>query len=284
MRAKYVACTICLFFVFGVRTSAQNVNFQIVPVGGTVINPGPSPTILVQPGLVLPFEVIARVIGDPNAPATVGLAGFEFNVLTDFGLAQTSPFTFSPPVSPLFRVNQVRGVSVADDIIGITGFQDLGAPGLITTGFALSQPEPLGTGQLLTPDFEGTFTVDLVGNADLFSITPGQPVTTTPGIVGRSPSFIIVTRFPESTTPVIPPDDGDDPVTPPDVVIPPIPGGPSGPAGPILPPGEQVEGDLPTGPPVTGVLAPGICGLGAASTLAFTLLGLGLLKQTRPRR
>jgi hypothetical protein len=282
MRAKCVACTVALFWLSGIGAFAQNVNFQLVPLGGTVVNPGISPTILVQPGVILPYEVIARVVADPTAPATFGLAGFNFNILTDFGLAQTSPFTFSPPVSPLFTVNPAFGTPFTDDIVGITGFQDIGAPGLITTGFALDQPQVLGTGQLLTPDFEGTFAVDLVGNADLFNVIAGQPVTTVPGVVGRSPSFTVVTRFPESTTPVVPPDDGQDPVTPPDVVIPPIPGGPSGPAGPILPPGEQVEGDAPTGPPLTGPVTPGICGFGAASTLALTLLGLGLMRRTRP--
>lgn len=272
--------TLTSVFLIPATGRAQNVNFQLVPIGGTVVNPGPNLTLLVQPGFVLPFEVFAEVLSDPNAPTNVGLAGFDFNILTEFGLPQTTPFTFAPSVSPLFAANQSLGSPITDDIVGISGFQDLGAGGAITTGFAVNQPQTLGTGQLLTPSFEGTFGVSLVGNADLLTLAGDRTMTTTPGLVGASPSFTIIVRLPESTTPVTPPDDEEDqepPITPPTE----IPGGEAGPDGPIQPSDEQIAGEPPEGPSVSGLVAPGVCGLGAISALAFTLLGIGLIKYRR---
>lgn len=254
---------------------AQNVNFQFVPMGGTVVNPGPNPTLLVQPGFVLPFEVLAEVLSDPNAPTNVGLAGFDFNILTEFGLPQTTPFTFAPSVSPLFPANQSLGSPITDDIVGISGFQDLGAGSVITTGFAVNQPQTLGTGQLLTPSFEGTFGVSLVGNADLLTLAGDRTMTTVPAIVGTSPHFTIIVRLAENTMPVTPPDDEEE--EPPSE----IPGGTSGPVGPVQPSDEQVAGEPPEGPGVSAV-TPGICGLGAVSALAFALLGLAMIKRHMP--
>lgn len=280
MRAKHAVWLAGMMVLTSATGVAQNVNFQLVPMGGTVINPGPSPTLLVQPGFVLPFEVFAEVRADPNAPTNVGLAGFDFNIVTDFGLPQTTPFTFAPSVSPLFPVDQSLGSPITDDILGVSGFQDLGAGSTITTGFAVAQPRTLGTGQLLTPSFEGTFVVGLVGSADLLTLAGDQTMTTTPGLVGASPTFTIIVRVPDSTTPVTPPSDEEDqepPITPPTE----IPGGEAGPDGPVQPSDEQIAGEPPEGPPVAGSVAPGICGLGMVSALAFTLLGLALIKYRR---
>lgn len=257
---------------------AQNVNFQIVPLGGTIVNPGRNPTVLIQPGVSLPYEVIVAAVSNQTFPTTAGLAGFNFNVLTDFGQPQTSPFTFTPAISPLFSVNQALGTPFTDDIIGIAGAQNLAAPSAITTGFALNDQQTLGTGQLLTPAFEGTFVVNLVGSADLFGLgTVGTPQTL-PGIVGPSPQITVITRFPDSTTPLTPPAPDPTPGPTPDP-MPVIPGGSAGPEGPPLP-DEQVAGDPATGPPLAGPVAPGLCGLLSASTLALTLLGLGLMRRT----
>jgi len=249
----------------GQAVRGQNVFVDIVPLGGTIVNPGPQPTVLVQPGAAIPYEIVLLVEADPTFAETGGLASFDLNVLTNVGVVQNDAFNFSPGISPLFSTGLSPGTVLTDDIIGIAAAQNVtNATGEIVTGFGLNQAQQIGVGQILTPTFEGDFQVGLTGTADLFSLG-GTRVTTVPGVLANTPGFIIQTRFQEATEPdVVEPDPTPVPPTP----LPPLTGGSSGPVNPL--PGEQVASEDP-GPTVAGVLTPGVCGFGAFSALAATL-------------
>jgi hypothetical protein len=163
----------------------------------------------------------------------------------------------------------------------------LGATSNIVTGFAVNTPQVIGTGTLLTPSSEGIFNVDLIGNANLFTVGP-TTLSTVPAVVGASPGFTVVTRFPTRTTTTQPSGDGDTNGTGNGTDTggqngtSTISGGPSGPSGPIndSPDDEQVAGEIPDGPPLTGSMT-GMCGLGIVSAMWASLLGLGLMSLNR---
>lgn len=261
-----VACMFPGAIVFG-----QNVDFQIVPFPGTTVNPGLNPVVVIQPGAVVPFQVVATVTSN-QAATTAGLASFDFGVTTNFGVAQTTPLAFGPAVSPIFTVNQNLGIPIADDVLGIAGGQDIGSTGNISTGFAAGTQQVIATGQLLAPSTEGTFVVDLAGNATIFNTSPF--LTTVPATTTTT-GFTVVTQFPSQAEPVEDTDGIRNPQEP-------IQGGPSGPMGPIADgdSGEQVAGETPDGPPLTRSVGAG-CGFGAASAGLIGLLGLGLFKRSR---
>lgn len=175
----------------------QNVVFDVLPLASSTVSINSGPAIVVQPGVTVPFQIVAEVINDPSAPANAGLAAFSMNVITDLSVAQPEPLRLSPGVASAFTFGQSVGTSLSDDIVNITGqqFNDLG---VITTGVALNQPEVIATGELATPGFEGTFNVNVTGVANIFGLGPDASVSQTPAIMGASSGFMIQTRF--STT------------------------------------------------------------------------------------
>ncbi len=280
-------CLIATAVIFG-----QNVDFQIAAFPGTTVNPGTpgttinpgtpgttvnpgtsgtaanpgsNPVVVVQPGTVIPFAVLASV--NSNQTPTGGLAGFDLGINTNLGVAQ-SGFTFGPASSPIFTVNRSVGTVSTDDVLGIAGAQPIGATVGTATNFALNTRQVIGTGQLVTPNTVGTFTVDLAGNAVVFSTT-GSTVATVPANT-TSTGLTIVTQSATGTPTTVA---QNSPSSQPS-----IEGGASGPEGPQSDgQGEQVAGEIPEGPTLTSTIGGGFCGAGAVSAAFFSLLGLGLM-------
>ncbi|HOA74336.1 MAG TPA: hypothetical protein PKL76_12900 [Phycisphaerae bacterium] len=187
---------------------AQEVIFQLSPTG----LPGDLPTgglndvltpvvVVVPPGTVVSYELAVFVQSTPAFPNVGGLGAFVVDILTDTGLLQPPLTAFDSRILTSFTVNTSLGVPVEDDIIGISGTQDL--TGFFNTGVGLGARQVIGTGQLRTPTVEGDFQVSPVGAAQILV----SGITTTPTLqtatVGIPRGFTIQTR-----QDVIPPDNG----------------------------------------------------------------------------
>jgi hypothetical protein len=178
----------------------QEVIFDLAPLTGlptvppTGIDDVLTPTIVVvPPGTVVSYQLGVFVQQTPAFPNIGGLGAFNVNILTDTGLLQPPLTTFDSRILGAFPVGASLGVPVEDDIIGITGAQDL--TGFFNTGVGLGARQVIGTGQIRTPAVEGDFQISPLGAAQ--TIVTGITVTPTlqTATVGIPRGFTIQTRL-----------------------------------------------------------------------------------------
>ena len=259
----------------------QNVTFEITPSldavntgPGIVLNSGPPTIVVAAPGTLIPYEVAVTVATDPTFPTTAGLAGFNLNLFTDTGTAQTGPITFTPDTALAFVTGQTTGLVRGDNVIGISAQQSLSRLGNVITGFALNRREVLLNGQIVTPSREGDFNVAVAGNATVFN---ANGLAAQAGAVSTGSGFVIRTRATASAPPATPAPTGTNA------------GGTGGsvtfiPGATIIGPNNQPSGEVVAGSepalPVAQVITPGFCGLRVTSTL---VLGLSTLAWMRIR-
>jgi hypothetical protein len=270
--------------IFGVARG-QNVTFDITPSldavnagPGIVLNSGPPTVVVAAPGTLIPYEVTVTVATDPTFPTTAGLAGFNLNLFTDTGMAQTGPITFTPDTALAFVTGQTPGLVRGDNVIGISAQQSLSRPGNVITGFALNRREVLLNGQIVTPGREGDFNVAVAGNATVFN---ANGLAAQAGTVRTGGGFAIRTRVAGGAAPTTSTGTGTAGNTGTTT------GGTGGtvtfiPGATIIGPNNQPGGEVVAGSepafPVAQEITPGFCGLGATSTLVLSVCTLAWMR------
>ncbi len=176
----------------------QAVFFDVSPPGTPIpTTPGQIPTTqpveVVEPGALVPYELGVFVQLTPTLPDVNGLASFDVNILTTLGRLQPPLSSFNAIVQEAFPVSVSLGTPTDDDILNITGMQDLA--GITSSSIALGRRQIIGTGQFVTPFTEGDFDATVTGTASVLNtgVNPFQP-TLQPADVGISRGFTIQTR------------------------------------------------------------------------------------------
>ena len=170
------------------RAFAATVVFDVVPVADLADG-----KIVVTPGEQVAYQLTALVKSDDaDTVDNNGLVYFNVSIQTDSGIVQAAMASFKTLIAESFTLFPSLGTPTDDDILGISGRQDLDNARDVVTEVAQTL-QVLGGGVLNTPTTEETFTVK-VGNDSIANVLEADSTQNTMAVtVEIGDGFVIST-------------------------------------------------------------------------------------------